>query len=336
MAVESVMRATTAASHDNWVADNTSVPVMIVPLLYDAEEAARMLFSIDAPVRQFVFVWNSDNPEVGALLSNLSLISRGVTIFHDPTNSGFSGAVNAGIRGGIAALGANATWFFVMNADALFPEGSLARIAQVCNSRWKSLGLIYGPVLDHYAFAITRTAFESVGYFDEVFWPAYMEDVDYHWRVRLAGLKVLVTNISVIHTGHGSTNLHRRAVYRQMVRRVDGGFPYGRIKWGYYYNLQVWNDLPPSGYRTPFNISGAPLSLWKVDPIHRECARCGTGPYADTPDLGTKVTCWYNATVLYQHQQMPVNASISPQLLNWQPPTGSIDLSFACGSPPSR
>ena len=65
------------------------------------------------------------------------------------------------------------------------------------------------------------------------------------------------------------------------------------MNWGYYTPGDIEACRPPSGYRTPFNISRAPLSLWVVDPAHRECVKTGKG----TRHVASE-TCWYNVKVL--------------------------------------
>jgi GT2 family glycosyltransferase len=42
------------------------------------------------------------------------------------------------------------------------------------------------------AFMLNRRCWETVGEFDENFFPAYFEDNDYHYRMRLAGLRAIV------------------------------------------------------------------------------------------------------------------------------------------------
>lgn len=44
---------------------------------------------------------------------------------------------------------------------------------------------------DFSCFMITKECFDKVGEFDEIFNPAYFEDNDYHYRMKLAGLKAI-------------------------------------------------------------------------------------------------------------------------------------------------
>ena len=58
------------------------------------------------------------------------------------------------------------------------------------------------------AFAISRRALETVGVLDELFSPIYFEEVDYCYRTRAAGLRiVLLPSVSAIHDESSTMNL---------------------------------------------------------------------------------------------------------------------------------
>ena len=288
--------------------DNNTVDVMVVPLFHDGEEVKGLLQSVDTGVRLFVFVCNSDDPVVLDALRHLAKLPFGVAVVHHPENAGFSGAVNEGIRKGIAMLrDPPARWFFIVNADTEFPPKALGSFATVCNSVWATHGLAYGPRQDHFAFVITRTAVDRVGMMDEVFFPGYMEDIDYHWRVHLGGLPQTITGINFHH--HHSVNLRKpnTGEYQHQLTRASRGWEYGWMKWGRYDDSHIENPVPPSGWKTPFNIPNASLSLWVIDPAHRECVRTGHGTFHVTSS-----TCWYNGNVLLD--VLPRGTTLSPNL----------------------
>lgn len=57
------------------------------------------------------------------------------------------------------------------------------------------------------AFMVDRECWEKVGEMDEVFAPAYFEDNDYHYRMRLAGLAAIVYPPAIFyHFGSGTQN----------------------------------------------------------------------------------------------------------------------------------
>lgn len=49
------------------------------------------------------------------------------------------------------------------------------------------------------AFAMQRTLFEQIGGFDELFYPAYVEDIDLSWRVHLTGARCVFVADSVVY-----------------------------------------------------------------------------------------------------------------------------------------
>lgn len=56
-----------------------------------------------------------------------------------------------------------------------------------------------------FSFGLTREVYRSVGPLDEGFWPGYYEDVDYCFRARAAGYRVIVTpNAQLIHSESAS------------------------------------------------------------------------------------------------------------------------------------
>ena len=66
--------------------DPLAIPLWCVPLFYDRDELEEQLRNIDYPVKQFEFVWNSDDRDVGELLGRLGKIPFGVSIRHAPEN----------------------------------------------------------------------------------------------------------------------------------------------------------------------------------------------------------------------------------------------------------
>jgi hypothetical protein len=286
------------------------VPVMVIPLFHDAEEVRSLLGSIDAPVRLFAFSWNSDSDDVRKVVEVLKLIPYGVFVNHFPDNVGFSGAVNAGIRIARMCLKPAPNWYFIVNADTHFPKNVLPNFATQVNQLDSSHGLAYGPRQDHFAFVIMKQAVDTVGYFDEVFYPGYMEDIDYHWRVRTAGLQKRITNAPFQHRQSANDRKPRQVTgnYQDMLHRASRGWEYGWMKWGHYPPHLIERDRPPSGWRTPFRIEEARLSIWVIDPGQRKCVRTGNGQYHIRSS-----TCWYNGTRL--RQLLPPDTELSQNLV---------------------
>jgi hypothetical protein len=296
----------------NLKADNL-IPVWVTLLLSDEIELETiMLPSIDVPVRHFHFVWNGDSEEMKKRVDVLRKIPHCVTVHHDPLNLGFAGSVNSGVHHGeekAKELGIDLSqdWYFIANPDAGFPPGQLDRYAVQTNREKHRYAMTYGPREDHFAFGLTRLAIDTVGLRDAAIYPIYMEDIEYRWRTQLAGLQLLVTGAQFNHVQSVNLRKHTDTAQRtrDALRRSGNGICYVRQKWGYYDFNEINHFGPPSGWKKPFKLESAPLKLWAIDPVHRECLRTGRGPYFPHSDC-----CWYNASVLLD--QLPPGTRIPP------------------------
>lgn len=137
-------------------------------------------------------------------------------LISQPTNLGFAGGVNAGLRA------ASGNILVLLNQDCVVQPGWLDTLCQAVEQN-SALGIVGGQILNadgsvnhagailqrplaygrhltnenqpiEYVtgamFAITRRAWETVGEFDEGFFPAYFEEVDYCFRARQAGFEI--------------------------------------------------------------------------------------------------------------------------------------------------
>lgn len=101
-------------------------------------------------------------------------------------------------------------------------------------------------------FMVDNRLFEEVGEFDENFRPAYNEDLDMHWRIRLAGYDAVgVLSARFFH--HGSRAIAEDELLgRQNNVTHAANDAYFRAKWGY--KPPTANDPFTTGmYRWPFN-----------------------------------------------------------------------------------
>jgi GT2 family glycosyltransferase len=94
-------------------------------------------------------------------------------------------------------------------------------------------------------FGINKNCFEKVGYFDEAFYPAYFEDNDYHYRMRLTGLKALC-NQGNFYFHYGSRTKQHDTKFGEYI-----GTCYS-VNADYY--LQKWGGMQgEEKYKIPFN-----------------------------------------------------------------------------------
>lgn len=95
-------------------------------------------------------------------------------------------------------------------------------------------------------FYLRNSAYLKVGPFDEKFWPAYHEDCDYGYRMKLLGMKSMrVNEARYTHVGsatYKSYDEERRAIHDRHMRQ------------GQMYYVAKWGALPGREfYTTPFN-----------------------------------------------------------------------------------
>ncbi len=138
------------------------------------------------------------------------------TLLPQPANLGFAGGVNVGLRAATGDL------LILLNQDCVVQRGWLEALCQRAASN-KEIGILGGRVLNidktvnhagaylerplaygrhittqdrpiEYVtgamFGITRRAWNTIGEFDEGFFPAYFEEVDYCLRARQAGFAI--------------------------------------------------------------------------------------------------------------------------------------------------
>lgn len=199
------------------------IPAMIVPILTRPELLHRLLGSIDYPVRHLVII---DNGGVLPLGQQVVENVQRTSVIHMPANLGVSGSWNLGIKATPMA-----PWWLVVNFDAWFPAGSLARFDNEASRDALMLG---GGAPPWCAFALGDRALDAVGLFDEALHPAYFEDDDWLRRAKAAGVTVDRSDIPVHHDNsstlaagyqrHNDVTFQANAdYYRDKVARGDTG-----------------------------------------------------------------------------------------------------------------
>lgn len=138
--------------------------------------------------------------------------SPNVHFYNYGYNRGLAASWNEGLH---HAYEDGADIALIANDDAYCNPGDVDRIAEyalahpdaymvdgqgydVRDNRYDPMGLSLA--------AINRSGLEKIGYFDENYFPIYFEDIDWHYRAKLAGLKFVTTpDTYVVH--HGSKSL---------------------------------------------------------------------------------------------------------------------------------
>lgn len=131
---------------------------------------------------------------------------------HENDENNVSRAWNRGIAD---CLNQGADYVLVPNLDIVLQPGSLDKFVKAAHLqgdapvwtmanwhyRWDidgNPGIANAPLHDNWVphphfscFMVDRHLFEDIGPFDENFKPAYNEDIDMHWRIKLAGKEAL-------------------------------------------------------------------------------------------------------------------------------------------------
>ncbi len=107
-------------------------------------------------------------------------------------------------------------------------------------------------------FLQREECWRAVGEYDEALWPAYFEDNDYHYRMRLKGLDYVVPVGGAVTHARSSTLRGLPDVHRQTVARC---FEANRA-----YYLRKWGGLPgEERFRIPFNQAPFPSAQPAAD-----------------------------------------------------------------------
>lgn len=99
------------------------------------------------------------------------------------------------------------------------------------------------------AFAITKETWDTVGEFDELYYPAYFEDNDFHYRMKLANINAIVLPTAMFY--HYGSRTQNEAAENGMPMVSGGMFENAR---GAY--VRKWGGKPgEETFTTPYNNS---------------------------------------------------------------------------------
>lgn len=144
----------------------------------------------------------------------------------------------------------NQSVFFIMHSDAVVSQEVIEQLLGIAetltqqNRRW---GVLF---TSHDVLCLCNAAVLKDFLWDQ-YLPLYFTDVDYYYRLRLAGVEVLETGLSVGHQEGGSTTLQADLALRTFVQsNYPGWLRYYLEKWGgerdHERFVQPFNQAPPS------------------------------------------------------------------------------------------
>jgi len=190
-----------------------------------------------------------------------------ISLITNKRNEGVARSWNDGIRMAKNRLGCDT--FFIPNNDILLKKCTIDRMIEVLEK--PDVGMVTAfnvkgevdkpedlkkydvPIRqklteapDFSCFMLNNQTIREIGYFDENFWPAYFEDNDYHYRMKIAGLKALKDSQSLYYH-FGSQTIKNSP----NVQKISNEY-YLQNK-AYY--VKKWGGEPGNEtYQTPFNV----------------------------------------------------------------------------------
>jgi len=164
------------------------LPLVGVPILNGLEHLQRLLASLDVPIGILAIVDQSGgrtDPQALELRRKLRALEQQghpgidqIRVARPFGNAGVAAAWNQ-----ILLSFPQAPLALIVNHDVVFPPGVLAEaLSRLDANRPQYLSLFPGERAFS-AFALTALAWDAVGRFDERYYPAYCEDLDYRDRL---------------------------------------------------------------------------------------------------------------------------------------------------------
>lgn len=102
---------------------------------------------------------------------------RGAQIYYHPENLGVPGSWNLGLK-------SEADFVWIVSSSLIFNAGFSELVEKMPQANeW---GLLTDQAW--HCIGFTRKTVDTIGYFDEQFYPGYYEDNDYGYRLQLAGI----------------------------------------------------------------------------------------------------------------------------------------------------
>lgn len=230
-----------------------AIPFIGIPVLNRGDLLRRSLMSFDYPVRRIVVVNNGNDPSVAEALDELLALPQfqeSLMIYRPGYNMGVAASWNWLCRHSAV----DCPYRMLVGNDMLFEPGALQKFHEFTEPRAQEYAMVrcfqgYGIL------ALTERGIRNVGPFDESFYPAYFEDNDHHYRLRLLGEKDTDVSIPLFHgeQGKGSCTINSDP---ELARR--NSITFGN---NYAYYGRKWGGPPHhEQFKTPFNRPDAALN----------------------------------------------------------------------------
>lgn len=190
--------------------------VIVVLRGLDYQLLVKSIYSSGDDVNYYVYYHGRDIYDAKVLSEFFSRYNA--KVFLHMMNRGLSRSWNDGI---INAFDDACEICVLANDDCFFEKEAFASLLDAYKESEGDIFYVMSKELDalvHSGFALTILTprlVEKIGYFDENFFPAYYEDIDYVIRIRLSGLReVTFSDVVIYHVRNGSTKNDK---FREMI-----------------------------------------------------------------------------------------------------------------------
>lgn len=236
--------------------EQTKIPVIGVPIVNGVHWLKRLINSIDYPVKNLLIINNNGRGQLDNDLNQIindghPLIEK-IHLCNMVCNFGVSGSWNFVIKSYLME-----PYWIIVNHDIMFTPGLLKKMNdEALNS---DAGMIHAKKSIDYdsgcydLFLIKDWVVEKCGLFDENFYPAFCEDVDYLIRAKRENIKTTILNIDYLH-GEDKYETTGSQTWRTDLSLKDKLFYSGSVNDTYIFHK--WGISPgeiTEAYENPFN-----------------------------------------------------------------------------------
>jgi hypothetical protein len=237
----------------------------------------RQIASIDYPVERYILINNNGRGEITAELDALQRAGhehiQQFHVVHMPANIGCAGAWNLIIKSSMMS-----PYWIICGHDIAFYPGFLQDMAT--HAEDPAVGMVHGSGGDHgigswSLFSIRDWIIRDYGLFDENFYPAYAEDLDYVMRLAHRPINRVIMDRAYQHgpganDDYGSNGSQTWRTEPGLKERIDAGrvineYEYMTNKWG-----NDWRWVNP--WTNPWNQTNSDPGhwRWRLDFVRRK------------------------------------------------------------------
>jgi SAM-dependent methyltransferase len=245
--------------------NQSPIPVIGVPIVNGIHWLKRLIDSIDYPVDDLFIVNNNGKGELTEELNKMIRLKhphiKNIKVAHLPANIGCSGAWNLIIKCYVMS-----PYWVIANHDISFTSGLLQ--AMVKSSQKEDIGIVKGKEFQWDLFLIKDWVVQECGLFDENFYPAYVEDCDYHIRLMNKNIKTEIIEYEYLHgdANYETTGSQTWRTDLPLKEKLDYShylnLNYISEKWGENWRDSNWEYHP---YDYPYNQENIPITYTTYD-----------------------------------------------------------------------